>query len=699
VDGTTLACVIDNIHSERATVNASYITWSLGGECLYLGARFHASGTSANATLYLNGLNATYENFRVEDNIVVEWISTGATMTLVTPNIAGTLKNVTNQTGSLQIFGGTVAILTADPYGLRAVGTAIGSLTIGVGSNPLDPTLARFENCDITTLVTGTSLLAAATFVNCKIGEGNNLLKGWTVLLGCVVTFAGTCTVQAPLYAKGTTFKGNLDTNGAAVFDDGCVCTGTVTGSVAPTTGTWNQGQVTIDLTGATQGATCTVAGTPGTWITTGGALAHTLTIGAHLTGGSFNGSANVTIATDAVSTNTASTIVARDGAGNFSAGTITANLTGGTVSGSTGTFSDVVSALSYQLSAVGGALAGSVRFIDGGGTAGSWNYNVTTGSTHAFSVNGVLIGQINATEITGASFQLSSVGGLLSPALRFIDGGGTAGSWEYNVPTGSVHAFAVNGVNQALIGVGGITANLTGNATTATTATTANGLSSTLTFGTHITGTSFNGSSNVTIATDAVSTNTASTIVARDGSGNFSAGTITASLTGNCSGSSGSCTGNAATVTTNANLTGNVTSVGNVTTIAAGVVTNAMLAGSIDLTAKVTGQLPFANGGSAGSATTSATTGTMTVNMTTSIITITPSGSCTFNASGGLTGQRSTFIITTSGGTSRTLTWNTNYKTTSTLATGTVTGKTFTVSFVCLDGTNWYEEARTIAM
>ena len=79
--------------------------------------------------------------------------------------------------------------------------------------------------------------------------------------------------------------------------------------------------------------------------------------------------------------------------------------------------------------------------------------------------------------------------------------------------------------------------------------------------------------------ATTATSANTASAIVARDASGNFSAGTITASLTGNVSGSSGSTTGNAATVTTNANLTGDVTSVGNATTIASSVVSNAKLA------------------------------------------------------------------------------------------------------------------------
>jgi hypothetical protein len=55
----------------------------------------------------------------------------------------------------------------------------------------------------------------------------------------------------------------------------------------------------------------------------------------------------------------------------------------------------------------------------------------------------------------------------------------------------------------------------------------------------------------------DATNANTASTIVKRDASGNFSAGTITAALSGNATtsssttGSSASCTGNAATATT----------------------------------------------------------------------------------------------------------------------------------------------------
>lgn len=157
-------------------------------------------------------------------------------------------------------------------------------------------------------------------------------------------------------------------------------------------------------------------------------------------------------------------------------------------------------------------------------------------------------------------------------------------------------------------------------------------------------------------LLSSATNANTPSTLVLRDGSGNFSAGTITASLTGNISGNAATVTtnanltgpitssGNATTVasqtgtgskfvmdtspvlvtpnlgtpstlvgtnisgtgasftagnvTTNANLTGPVTSVGNATTITAASVTNAMLAGSIDLTTKVTGTLPIANGG-----------------------------------------------------------------------------------------------------
>ena len=90
------------------------------------------------------------------------------------------------------------------------------------------------------------------------------------------------------------------------------------------------------------------------------------------------------------------------------------------------------------------------------------------------------------------------------------------------------------------------------------------------------------------------------------------------------------------------------------------------------------------------------ATTGAMTVSMASEIITITPTGACTFNASGGTAGATCTFIITTSGTTSRTLTWGTNFRKTGTLATGTTSARFFAVTFRCVDGTIWQEIART---
>jgi hypothetical protein len=68
------------------------------------------------------------------------------------------------------------------------------------------------------------------------------------------------------------------------------------------------------------------------------------------------------------------------------------------------------------------------------------------------------------------------------------------------------------------------------------------------LTLGSYLTGTSYNGSTAVTAAVDATDANTAGKVVARDGSGNFSAGTITAALSGN-----------ATTATTATNVSGTV--------------------------------------------------------------------------------------------------------------------------------------------
>lgn len=54
--------------------------------------------------------------------------------------------------------------------------------------------------------------------------------------------------------------------------------------------------------------------------------------------------------------------------------------------------------------------------------------------------------------------------------------------------------------------------------------------------------------------------------------------------------------------------------------------------------------------------------------------------------------------VVTTSGTSSYTLTFGTNFKTANTLATGTVTGKVFVIQFI-YDGVNFNEVSRTVAL
>jgi hypothetical protein len=130
--------------------------------------------------------------------------------------------------------------------------------------------------------------------------------------------------------------------------------------------------------------------------------------------------------------------------------------------------------------------------------TSTDWNTFNGKGSGSVTSVSGT--GSVNGITLTGT---VTSSGNLTL--------GGTLGSIANSQLTNS--AITVNGTAISLGASGTITA-------TATNA---------LTIGSYLTGTSYNGSVAVTIAADATSANTASKLVARDASGNFSAGVITA--------------------------------------------------------------------------------------------------------------------------------------------------------------------------
>jgi hypothetical protein len=140
------------------------------------------------------------------------------------------------------------------------------------------------------------------------------------------------------------------------------------------------------------------------------------------------------------------------------------------------------------------------------------------------------------------------------------LTGGATSGAATLNVGAGTGISVAADTVGLATAGAGaatyssGISAiqvDAYGRVTSVTGSagyTTNTGTVTSVAAGSYLTGGTITTSG--TLAVDATSANTASKVVARDASGNFSAGTITATLSGNASTSS-SCSGNAATATT----------------------------------------------------------------------------------------------------------------------------------------------------
>lgn len=173
-------------------------------------------------------------------------------------------------------------------------------------------------------------------------------------------------------------------------------------------------------------------------------------------------------------------------------------------------------------------------------GTIHDWEAQDAQAPLPAFTTQRVLYGDGTSTPTTSSGFTFNSGTGALT-ATSFI------GALTGNV-TGSV--------------TGNVTGALTGNASTASALAADPTDCASNTYANAIAASGNLTCASVTnAATTATATNTNSTIVLRDGSGNFSAGTITAALTGNAS--------TASTVTTNANLTGPITSVGNATSIA----------------------------------------------------------------------------------------------------------------------------------
>jgi len=226
--------------------------------------------------------------------------------------------------------------------------------------------------------------------------------------------------------------------------------------------------------------------------------------------------------ATTATNANTINAIVARDASGNFSAGTITASLSGNATTATTATNVTATANNSTDetvyLTFVDGATGSQGIETDTGLT-----YNPSTGLITSTAFSGNLTGNVtgNASTATAlASSQNFSISGDITAAAVGFDGTGAV-TLSAAITSGSIvnddinASAAIADTKLATISTAGKVSN---SATTATNA------------------------------------NTINTIVARDGSGNFSAGTITATLSGNAT------TATNATNSTNVAITNDTT-------------------------------------------------------------------------------------------------------------------------------------------
>ena len=357
-------------------------------------------------------------------------------------------------------------------------------------------------------------------------------------------------TGDSPSFVNVTAgLTGNASTATALATGRTISLTGDVTGTSASFNGT---GNVSI---AATIAANSVALGTD----TTGNYVATGAVSGTGLSGSSSSEGGTFTVTSNATALNTASTIVARDGSGNFAAGTVTAALSGNSTTAT-------ALATGRTIGMTGDVVWTSASF-DGSG-------NVT--GTATIQANSVALG----TDTTGNYVQSVANG-------SYLTGGGAAS--EGAALTLGVDAASINTASKVVardasgnFAAGTITAALTGNASTATTLQTARTIG----------GVSFNGAANInlpgvnTAGNQNTSGNAATATTAVTTSGN--AGSATVLQTARTVALSGAATGTATSFNGSANITIPVTSL-NAPNLS-GVVPNASISGSYTGMTNLTG-------------------------------------------------------------------------------------------------------------
>lgn len=505
-------------------------------------------GTLGVQTTLVGNLSA------VANQQTINFSPTG-TNSAITLNSAGTLTlgaaaaggiNVTTDitsTGDIAVNGGDITT-TATTFNLldttaTTVNFARAGTAITIGANAVGGTTIR-HNLTVTgdLIVNGANTTIAATSVTIAdnaiqlaqratptdaVADGGGIiLKGTTdhSILWDVTNANWTLTEHANL-VTGKSFK----INNTSVLNATTLGSG-VTGSSLTSVGT---------LTGGTWNASVIAGQYGGTGVAN---IGKTITLGGNLTtAGAFNTTITATNTTN-VTLPTSGTLI-----GSNDSGTVTNTMLAGSIANSKlsnssitlngtlinlGDTATITAQVSNALTVGTGLVLNSGTTYNGSAarTISIANTVVTTTGTQTLTnktfTDSSTLFQDDVTNSKKMAFQLSGITAGTTRTLTVPNVNGTI------VTTGDTSS-----VTNAML-AGSIANNKLANSTISGVALGSNLF--TLTAGTGLTwsaGSNYNGSAASTLAVDATSANTANKIVIRDASGNFSAGTITASLNG----------------------------------------------------------------------------------------------------------------------------------------------------------------------
>jgi hypothetical protein len=281
---------------------------------LLTSAGFSGSGASLTA---LNGSNISTGTVAAARVATLNQNTTGSAATLTTARaiqVSGAVTGTADFDGSAAI--NIVTTNTADPT-ITLTGAVTGSGTL---TNLGDVSIATTNTADPTITLAG-DLSGSATLTN--LGSATLTATVGTLNQNTTGSAAKLTTPRAIALSGAVTGTANFDGSSGITIattntaDPTITLAGDLSGSATLT----NLGSATLT---ATIVANSVALGTD----TTGNYVATGAVSGVGLSGSSSSEGGTFTVTSNATSANTASTIVARDGSGNFSAGTITATST-----------------------------------------------------------------------------------------------------------------------------------------------------------------------------------------------------------------------------------------------------------------------------------------------------------------------------------------------------------------------------------